>query len=1096
MIILTSFLLLISSMHSKELMQLKNLKTQGIKHSKFAAEKFEKLYQQQPKLQYYMQPSKRDLLKKLRDGKVKGKGKAGVDTLFILAIRAEFQTDTSSLTTGNGLMDLDHNEFPYDSLGSTTNGYRFIYNDQETGKEVWDTPFDVNGHNTFYDPPHTKRYFEHLMESLQNYWWTVSEHTLWLEFKVVPDGESASYKLPYSLLYYGEPMDFERGLLTLFKDAVTTCDKESPEINFSKYSGDSGAVIVFHAGGCWQTDYMGDSPYDIPAAFISNVGSYFSTPVWVDNQTVAINEGILYPQTSFQDGVYSFLQGGLAHEMGHQLGLWDLYDTEGQTIGIGGWDLMGTGNWNLDGMVPPYINAFNSEKLGFISPTLLNKDTTVSILWRGGVVGNSVPKVYNIPINTGEHYLVEERLVSYPSKDTIFKDTIYSADSSLHLDSSSVRVWKDGVMTWFYDYDFGLPPDSGCGGLAIWHIDGNKISQDSAMNTVNAGFPKGVDMEEADGIQDFETSLRSVVDGEAAFYGTKYDVFYKGNSIDTIAEFTPYTSPNTDDNIGGISNIFVENISSPDSVMNFSIKFDNKLSGFPVNCGTYFDVNSPTAIEVNGKIRIFCALVDTIRKMVSVLALNPDGSTFWTRTISAPFPYIWASPAIGDIDGNDTLDVVITPFFTTNVSKDTKMKISRTESKSKSFTKIEGRIYAWNVYGKSILTKFNVTKGEIASTPLMADINGDGKQEAIFGSNDGMLYAFNNTGMITGYPKNLYQPTYATPVYDSASNTLYTTTFDGRLWAMGPDTTTKWIALKPFISPSTCSPVVCDLNNDGRKEIILGTGERKIYCISDSGKVLWSKDIQEMPFYSSPVIADIDLDSFPDIIITLENKIYGFNNLGANLTGFPINTGASGDLWGAPVIGDINNDKKPEIVIGTPDGKVIAYSNRGKMLSDFPLATGGGIYCSPMLCDINEDNNLDIFIGSDDGNLYGWSLGQYGNLQWPEFHLNSVNNRILEWNYSSAPIAENIFMNKELFIYPNPIISSGYVRYFSGNVDKVDIKIINLAGRIVKELSGKIGNNYQDVLLPELPFGVYICRVEVDISGKKYTRFKKFAVAK
>ncbi|MDD2890462.1 MAG: T9SS type A sorting domain-containing protein [bacterium] len=1082
MIILTSFLLLISSMHSKELTQLKNLKTQGVKNSKFVADKFEKLYQQQPKLQHYMQPSKRNLLKKLRDKK----GKAGVDTLYVLAIRTEFQTDTSSLTTGNGLMDLDHNEFPYDSLGSPTVGYREI----SASDNLWDKPFYDGGHNLFYDPPHTKAYFEHLMEGLQNYWWTVSEHTLWLEFKVMPDGDSTSYKLPYSLLYYGEPMDFERGLLTLFKDAVTTCDRESPEINFSKYSGKSGAVIVFHAGGCWQTDYMGDSPYDIPAAFISNIDSYFSTPVWVDNQTVPVNEGILYPQTSFQDGVYSFLQGGLAHEMGHQLGLWDLYDTGGKTIGVGGWDLMGTGNWNLDGMVPPYINAFNATRLGFISPTVLNKDTSaVSILWRGGVIGNSVPKIYNIPINTGEHYLVEERLVSYPSKDTVFKDTICSVDSSLHLDSSSVRVWKDGVMTWFYDYDFGLPPDSGYGGLVIWHIDEDKISQDSSMNAINAGFPKGVDMEEADGIQDFETSLKFVVDGEAAFYGTKYDVFYKGN----LDKFTPYTSPNTNNNSGGISSIFVDNISLPDTVMNFNINFDNKLVGFPVNCGSYFDINSPVAVKVNGKIRLFCAIVDDVRKMITIMALNPDGTTFWLRTISAPYPRIWASPVIGDIDGNDTLDVIITPFF---AATDTVKKLKNSKTESASFTKIEGRIYAWNVYGKSILTKFNVTTGEIASTPLMADINDDGKQEAIFGSNDGMLYAFNNDGMIPGYPKNLYRSTYSTPVYDSGSNTLYTTSFDGRLWAIGPDTTTKWVALKPFISPSTCSPVVCDLNNDRRKEIILCTGERKIYCIDDSGKVLWNKELDTIPFYSSPVIADIDLDSLPDIIITLGNKIYGFNNLGANLTGFPINTGASSDLWGAPVIGDINNDKKPELIIGTPDGAVIAYSNTGRTLSGFPLATGGGIYCSPMLCDINEDSTLDIFIGSDDGNLYGWSLGKYGNLQWPEFHLNPENNRILEWNYNSAPIAQDVFMRKELFIYPNPIISSGYVRYFSGNADEVDIKIINLAGRIVKELSGKTGDNYQDVLLPELPFGVYICRVEVDIAGKKYTRFKKFAVAK
>lgn len=68
MILLTSFLFLASS-SADELMKLKNLNLLGTKHAKSAVEKFEKLYQEQPKLKYYMQPSKRDLLKKLRQKK-------------------------------------------------------------------------------------------------------------------------------------------------------------------------------------------------------------------------------------------------------------------------------------------------------------------------------------------------------------------------------------------------------------------------------------------------------------------------------------------------------------------------------------------------------------------------------------------------------------------------------------------------------------------------------------------------------------------------------------------------------------------------------------------------------------------------------------------------------------------------------------------------------------------------------------------------------------------------------------------------------------------------------------------------------------------
>ena len=44
------------------------------------------------------------------------------------------------------------------------------------------------------------------------------------------------------------------------------------------------------------------------------------------------------------------------HEFGHQLGLPDLYDTtpdqNGNSQGLGAWDIMATGVWNANGYVP------------------------------------------------------------------------------------------------------------------------------------------------------------------------------------------------------------------------------------------------------------------------------------------------------------------------------------------------------------------------------------------------------------------------------------------------------------------------------------------------------------------------------------------------------------------------------------------------------------------------------------------------------------------------------------------------------------------------------------------------------------------------
>ena len=1071
--------------------QLKQTKELGIKRAKFVQEKWDKLFKEQPELKRYIsRPSTRDLLKKLREGK------QGVDTLYVLGIRVEFQPDTETGTTGNGLMDIHGNEYPYDSLGHKTN--RRANPPSWVGNDNYFSPFDsIVGdkgyHNLYYDPPHTKRYFEHLLEFLQNYYWDISGHKLWVEYKVVPEAESLSYKLPYKLTYYGDPENYMRGILTLFKDAVSVCDKESPEIDFSKYARNSGGVIVFHAGASWQTDYFWDSNYDIPDCFISGIDGYFGQPIWVDGGAVPIVDGMLYSETACQDGMYGFLQGGLCHEFGHQLGLFDLYDISGRSMGIGGWALMGTGNWNLNGLLPPAICAWNSEHLGFIKPVELTKDITeyMPIYMRCGLDTNvTIPKIYKVPINTKEYFLIEERFVDV-SKDTTVYKFEYSEDSILHIDSTGIRVWKDGILTSFSGYyDWGLPPDSGMGGLAIWHIDEDKIASDSLYNEINVGSPKGVDMEEADGIQDFEIPPWLATDGEAFFYGSKWDVFYDGNS----AQFTPYTAPNTNDNSSSISHISIYNINKPDTMMSFSVKFDMKYANFPVQCGSFFDVNSPNIAEVDGEPVIFSGVLDTIIGSV-VCAYKSNGDALWRRTIPMSgdnYYGFFGSVAIGDIDGNGVLDVVATPFTgkDTTCGKGSNL-ISYNKAKSDTFQKIKGHLYAWDVYGNQLFAKRGITDGSIIGAPLLADINFDGKDEIIFGSKDGKLQIFSEDSLL--WAKDLHDWIWATPVWDSASSTIYAIALDGRLWALAPDGTTKWTAIKPRLSRTTSSPVVGDLDRDGSPEIIVNTGDGEVHCISSDGEALWKRELDDTSFYSSPALADIDSDSFLDIVIAAGNKIYVLNNNGANVPGFPVNTGVSRDLQSSPVIGDINNDGQFEIIIGSTDSKLLAYDNKGELLTGFPFSVGGEIYSTPILEDLNSDGIVEIFIGCDDGKLYGWSVGSKGDLPWPSLHRNSANNGIYGKLTPLSPSPSSVFKTSDFYVYPNPIRDRGWVHYFSGDAKDVDIKIINLAGEVVSELKGKIGKkNYQDALLPDIPSGVYLLRVEVDGN----TRFKKFAVVK
>jgi M6 family metalloprotease-like protein len=79
---------------------------------------------------------------------------------------------------------------------------------------------------------------------------------------------------------------------------------------------------------------------------------------------ILIDDYIMGPSLSCGAGVIEI--GVFCHEIGHGIGLYDLYDTYG-SAGIGYWGLMGAGNWNIPSS-PAHLCAWSREQLGWIDP--------------------------------------------------------------------------------------------------------------------------------------------------------------------------------------------------------------------------------------------------------------------------------------------------------------------------------------------------------------------------------------------------------------------------------------------------------------------------------------------------------------------------------------------------------------------------------------------------------------------------------------------------------------------------------------------------------------------------------------------------------
>ena len=74
------------------------------------------------------------------------------------------------------------------------------------------------------------------------------------------------------------------------------------------------------------------------------------------------------------------------------------------------------------------------------------------------------------------------------------------------------------------------------------------------------------------------------------------------------------------------------------------------------------------------------------------------------------------------------------------------------------------------------------------------------------------------------------------------------------------------------------------------------------------------------------------------------------------------------DVISSPAIGDVDGDKKLEIIIGSYDSNVYCLSGNGSL--EWKFETGGGVSSSPAIGDVDDDGGLEVVVGSGDNNIY------------------------------------------------------------------------------------------------------------------------------
>ena len=292
---------------------------------------------------------------------------------------------------------------------------------------------------------------------------------------------------------------------TLTMNAILKAD---PYVDFSSYDEDGDgyvdadelAIVVIVAG------YERASSVNSP-----NVWGHrwsLGSPPTVDGVIVGNYHGSRggYAQFGEVHSNHQATMGIMVHELGHLIfGLPDLYDTDQSSEGIGAYGVMGAGSWGkassdtYSGETPVLPCAWSRYNLGWIDGTE-STSGTVSIVAAGSSSANSSNAAYRLITDSyNEYFWVENRqLVGYDA----------------------------GLERWL---------GAGAGGLAIWHIDKNKVNNTEECFSPNdcSSTHFMVSLIQADGDWDLENNYNR---------GDNTDLWYPG----TQDAFDALSTPSSD----------------------------------------------------------------------------------------------------------------------------------------------------------------------------------------------------------------------------------------------------------------------------------------------------------------------------------------------------------------------------------------------------------------------------------------------------------------------------------------------------------------------------------------------------------------------
>ncbi len=886
----------------------------------------------------------------------------GVDTLRVLLVRIGFETNRDS------------------TLTTVTNGGDFMLAPADTSDAL---PIDPS--------PHNKAFFEAHLNGLADFYRFQSGGRLHIESRVLPEGDTDSYKLA-DIADYGPGADGYwtiDGLERFVRDAIMAADQGTQadgSANLADYDDDNPFtyIIFAHAGSDWQSDVNQDSPNDIPTFFVTLGEDQPLTSI--DSHTGAVGaltECSVIPETTTQDGYKGSIAAALYHEFGHALGLVDVYDTTTGLPSVGVWDLMDSGTnlaanlatdanhdgeitddevFSVTGVLPPSLGAWNKWFLGWAEVgTLTGAEETVKLPAVGvpraeyhryattsGDFSEEYPQLLEAGASPREFFLIENRWVPLDEQDTPFDnyDPQTGAGGLFFVrdEATGVVLYLGGELHGVQQntglYDYFLPE----GGLLVWHVNMDRIEPNLASNTIN-WHADGLKLVEADGIQDI-----GVVDAYVlGWYGSSRDPFTPYNLIGSLSlEVADRPSSRAYDR--SYTGVHLWNIAddgdSHGAVMRFQAAVEPVVGAFPYELPPRIDAGDTLrarALDLTSLTplndHLFLADAPPLGETATLFALDRSGQPAFPVETTLPVG------AVATLDGA----LAGPPATTTLTDLDAFVAVT-----------VHGTVTAWRVNdtadGVQAMWSTAVADTALAGA-IPVDLNGQTRllcplsptHVALLGSDGNPV---GDTAVLVG-PGGMSPSTFVAPPRVWRRDT------DAVLLCFTPD---GWYAVTAEELGFSGDPVfhayaegtqdtvwpALVATTTGAELVVFGSGgDLGAWALTGNqvAPAPWHGAVSE-PLVGEPAVADLDGDGDDDIVAATPLRVFAWQADGTVLTGFPavllnlFPLADSTQVRGTLVVADITGDGSDEVVFTTNEGHLLALDARGELLDHLPFRSG------------------------------------------------------------------------------------------------------------------------------------------------------------